>query len=275
MQDKTDLAVDASRDRGAETVRFEGVTKRYGETVVLRGVNLDVAASEILAIIGPSGSGKTTILRLLMALETADEGLIYLAGECLSHQERSGRLVRADDKHLRRVRSNAGMVFQHFNLFPHMTALRNIAEAPQRARGLSRQEAEQRARVLLERVGLGDKARSFPAQLSGGEQQRVGIARALAMEPRVMLFDEVTSALDPELVGEVLAVLRELAKDTDMTMLIVTHEMSFARQVSDRVIMIDQGQIVEDGPPEQVIGAPREARTQQFLRAVVNREDAE
>jgi polar amino acid transport system ATP-binding protein len=256
-------------------VRLEHVTKRYGEVVVLRELDLDVAKSERVAIIGPSGSGKTTILRLVMGLEAPDEGRVYLDGRCLSHREKGGVWVRANEKHLRRVGASAGIVFQHFNLFPHMTALRNIAEAPQRVRGMTKQEAERRAIELLAQVGLREKARSFPAQLSGGQQQRIAIARALAMQPAVMLFDEVTSALDPELVGEVLAVLRKLARETDMSMLIVTHEMGFARQVADRVIMIDEGRIVEQGPPGHVIGAPREERTQRFLRAVLHPETSE
>jgi polar amino acid transport system ATP-binding protein len=252
-------------------VSFQSVRKSFGNVPVLRGLDLDVDKSERVAIIGPSGSGKTTILRLLMTLEQPDGGLIFVDGGCLSHQERNGRLVPADEKHLRLMRAKVGMIFQHFNLFPHMTALRNVSEAPRRVRGLSRQEAEERARRLLEQVGLGDKAGSFPAQLSGGQQQRVAIARALAMEPTVMLFDEVTSALDPELVGEVLRVLRELAHETDMTMLFVTHEMRFAREVADRVIVIDHGSIVEQGPPEAIFTSPREERTRRFLSAILDR----
>jgi polar amino acid transport system ATP-binding protein len=252
-------------------VSFREVTKSFGETPVLRGLDLDVAKSERVAIIGPSGSGKTTILRLLMTLERPDEGFIFIDGGCLSHHERKGKLVRADESHLREMRSKVGMIFQHFNLFPHMTALRNVSEAPRRVLGLTRRDAEERAHELLERVGLGQKWASFPAQLSGGQQQRVAIARALAMQPKVMLFDEVTSALDPELVGEVLLVLRDLARETDMTMLIVTHEMRFARDVSDRVIMIDDGMIVEQGPPEEIFASPREDRTRKFLSAVLER----
>jgi polar amino acid transport system ATP-binding protein len=252
-------------------VSFRGVTKRFGQTTVLRGLDLDVAESERVAIIGPSGSGKTTILRLLMALEQPDEGFIFVNRDCFSHVERKGAVVRADERHLRKMRTQVGLIFQQFNLFPHMTALRNITEAPRRVLELDKEEAEKRARALLDRVGLGEKADSFPAQLSGGQQQRVAIARALAMEPRVMLFDEVTSALDPELVGEVLKVLRKLAEETDMTMLFVTHEMSFARDVADRIIMVDDGVIVEQARPEEIFTSPREARTRKFLQAILER----
>jgi polar amino acid transport system ATP-binding protein len=259
----------ASAAPGSPIVRFEGVTKRFGDNLVLDELNLDVAPGEKLAVIGPSGSGKTTMLRLLMTLERPTDGVIWLDGEPLWHRQRGEQLVAADEKHLRRMRVKIGFVFQHFNLFPHMTALRNVTEAPIHVLGLSREEADERARRLLEMVGLADKVEQHPSKLSGGQQQRVAIARALAMQPKVMLFDEVTSALDPELVGEVLAVLRELAQNSGMTMLIVTHEMRFAEQVADRVAFFDGGQIVEQGPPEHIFHQPTHARTQEFLRAVL------
>jgi len=210
-------------------VRFANVTKRYGQLTVLDSLNLDVAANEMVSIIGPSGSGKTTVLRMLMTLEEIDEGVIYVDGRPLTHMERGGRLVKANAAHLRRMRGNIGMVFQQFNLFPHMTALENCMEAPVQVLGLSRQEAERRAVELLEMVGLADKKDHYPAQLSGGQQQRVAIARALAMRPKVLLFDEVTSALDPEVIGEVLEVIRALAREHNLTMLMVTHQMGFAK----------------------------------------------
>lgn len=250
-------------------VRFAGVTKRYGDLVVLDSLDLDVAAHEKVTIIGPSGSGKTTVLRMLMTLETIDDGTIWVDGEPLTHMERGGALVRADPQHLRRMRGHIGMVFQHFNLFPHMTALKNCMEAPITVLGLSRDEARERAGELLSMVGLGDKLDHYPSQLSGGQQQRVAIARALAMRPKVMLFDEVTSALDPELCGEVLSVIRTLGREHRLTMLMVTHQMGFAREFADRVCFFDQGRILEQGPAEAFFAQPREARTQQFLRAVM------
>ena len=257
--------------RPTPIVSFQNVTKQLGGQVVLRDFCLDVMSSERVAVIGPSGSGKTTLLRLLVGLERPDEGTILVEGEPLWHMVHRGRLVPANEMHLRRVKKNIGMVFQQFNLFPHMNALRNVAAAPRRVLGLSKQEAEQRALELLEKVGLVEKALAFPAELSGGQQQRVAIARALAMEPKVMLFDEVTSALDPELVGEVLIVLRKLAHETDMTMMFVTHEMSFASDVAERVIMIDQGVIVEEGAPAVIFSDPAEERTRAFLRAILER----
>ncbi|HKI97016.1 MAG TPA: ectoine/hydroxyectoine ABC transporter ATP-binding protein EhuA [bacterium] len=250
-------------------VQFQSVTKRFGELVVLDALDLDVAPNEQLVIIGPSGSGKSTLLRLLMTLERPNDGYIKVAGDYLYHMPRNGGLVPADVRHIRKVRANIGMVFQQFNLFPHMTALRNVSEAPRLVLGLSKEEARARAVELLETVGLGDKLESYPAQLSGGQQQRVAIARALAMRPRILLFDEVTSALDPELVGEVLGVMKRLATEEDQTMLVVTHEMGFARDVADRVCFFDGGRIVEQGPPAQIFSEPREARTREFLRAVL------
>ena len=250
-------------------VRFRKVTKRYGELTVLDQLDLAVATNEKVAIIGPSGSGKTTVLRTLMALERIDEGVIHVDGEPLTHMERGTQLVPADNQHLRRMRGHIGMVFQHFNLFPHMTALENCMEAPRTVLGLSKDEASERASELLSMVGLRDKLNHHPSQLSGGQQQRVAIARALAMRPKVMLFDEVTSALDPELCGEVLGVIRALGREHHLTMLMVTHQMGFAREFADRVCFFDQGSIVEQGPAEQLFADPREARTQQFLRAVM------
>ncbi|MGD2157305.1 MAG: ectoine/hydroxyectoine ABC transporter ATP-binding protein EhuA [Anaerolineales bacterium] len=250
-------------------VRFDKVTKAFGDLVVLRELDLNVDPGEKIAIIGPSGSGKTTILRVLMTLEKLNAGVIYVDGEPLWHKEVDGKLVKADEKHLRKVRAKIGMVFQHFNLFPHMTALRNVTEAPIYVNSVPKLKAETQAIELLEMVGLGDKLSAYPSQLSGGQKQRVAIARALAMRPKVMLFDEVTSALDPELVGEVLNVMRKLAREGEMTMLIVTHEMGFANEVADRILFFDNGKIVEQGPPEQILRDPQEERTQEFLRAVL------
>ncbi|MCT8997145.1 ectoine/hydroxyectoine ABC transporter ATP-binding protein EhuA [Chelativorans intermedius] len=250
-------------------VKFENVTKRYGALTVLDSLNLEIAPDEKVAIIGPSGSGKTTVLRMLMTLERINDGIIYVDGEPLTHMPKNGRLVPADERYLRRVRGKIGMVFQHFNLFPHMSALRNCMEAPIHVLGLSRQEAEQRAAELLDMVGLSDKKHQYPSQLSGGQQQRVAIARALAMRPKVMLFDEVTSALDPELVGEVLNVIRKLGKEHNLTMLMVTHQMGFAKEFADRVCFFYGGQIVESGRPEEIFSAPKEERTRQFLSAVL------
>jgi polar amino acid transport system ATP-binding protein len=250
-------------------VRFAGVTKRYGSLTVLDKLDLDVAPNEKVAIIGPSGSGKTTVLRMLMTLERIDSGVIWVEGEPLTHEQRDGQLMPAREAHLRRVRGKIGMVFQHFNLFPHMSALKNCMEAPIHVLGMSRDEAEQRASELLDMVGLADKKHHYPAQLSGGQQQRVAIARALAMRPKVMLFDEVTSALDPELVGEVLNVIRQLGAEHDLTMLMVTHQMGFAREFADRVCFFYAGKIAEAGPPEELFGNPSNERTRQFLSAVL------
>ena len=250
-------------------VRFRGVTKRYGPLTVLDHLDLDVEANEKVAIIGPSGSGKSTLLRVLMMLEDIDDGVIEAGGEPLTHMRRGGRLVRASESHKRRGRSRIGMVFQNFNLFPHMTALQNTIEAPIRALGLGRREALERGSELLDMVGLSDKRHHYPSQLSGGQQQRVAIARALAMRPQVMLFDEVTSALDPELCGEVLNVIRRLGDEHNLTMLMVTHQMGFAREFADRVCFFSEGKIAEQGTPQQLFGAPRQERTQAFLRAVM------
>jgi polar amino acid transport system ATP-binding protein len=253
----------------APMVRFDKVTKAYGPLTVLDELDLDIGRGEKVAIIGPSGSGKTTVLRMLMTLEKINRGVIWVEGEPLTHMKSGDRLVPANSAHLRRVRAKIGMVFQHFNLFPHMTALGNCIEAPITVLKLGRAEAEARALELLGMVGLADKKDHYPAQLSGGQQQRVAIARALALRPKVMLFDEVTSALDPELVGEVLNVIRKLGSEHDLTMLMVTHQMGFAREFADRVCFFYQGKICEQGPPRQLFGNPQNERTKQFLSAVL------
>jgi polar amino acid transport system ATP-binding protein len=250
-------------------VRFDKVTKSYGSFIVLDQLDLDIAEGEKVSIIGPSGSGKTTVLRMLMTLERINGGVIWVDGEPLTHMEKDGTLIPADEQHLRRVRGRIGMVFQQFNLFPHMTALKNCMEAPVTVLKLKKAEAEHRARELLAMVGLADKVDHYPAQLSGGQQQRVAIARALALRPKVMLFDEVTSALDPELVGEVLNVIRRVGEEHNLTMLMVTHQMGFAREFSDRVCFFHGGRIAEAGPPERIFGDPQNERTRQFLSAVL------
>ncbi len=232
-------------------VRFEAVTKSYGSLVVLDKLDLEIAAGEKVAVIGPSGSGKTTVLRMLMTLERINDGVIWVDGEPLTSMPRGGRLVPADARHLKRIRGKIGMVFQHFNLFPHMTALKNCMQAPCTVLKLSKAEAEARGADLLRMVGLGDKLYHYPSQLSGGQQQRVAIARALAMRPKVMLFDEVTSALDPELVGEVLNVIRRLGAELDVTMLMVTHQMGFAKEFADRVCFFHNGRILRGGATRQ------------------------
>jgi polar amino acid transport system ATP-binding protein len=251
-------------------VRFEKVVKRFGDNVVLRELDFAVSPGERVTLIGPSGSGKTTILRLLMTLERVNGGVVWVNGDPLSHMRRGDELVPADDRHLRTVRKKIGMVFQQFNLFPNMRVLRNLTEAPVHVLGLSRDEAEERARRLLDLVGLADKIDAHPSQLSGGQQQRVAIARALAMEPEVLLLDEVTSALDPELVAGVQSLLRDIALDSDLTILCVTHEMGFAKDISDRVLMFDEGQIVEEGTPEKIFSEPEEQRTRDFLQAILS-----
>ncbi|WP_288079306.1 ectoine/hydroxyectoine ABC transporter ATP-binding protein EhuA [Shinella sp.] len=250
-------------------VRYENVSKRYGAFTVLDNLNLDVARGEKVSIIGPSGSGKTTVLRMLMTLESINGGTLWVDGEPMTHMSKNGRLVPADAKHIRRIRAKIGMVFQSFNLFPHMTALDNCIEAPITVLGMGRKEAEERAAELLDMVGLSAKKDHYPGQLSGGQQQRVAIARALAMRPKIMLFDEVTSALDPELVGEVLQVIRRIGAEHDLTMLMVTHQMGFAKEFSDRVCFFYQGKICEQGPPTQIFGNPQNERTRQFLNAVL------
>ena len=250
-------------------VRFDKVSKRYGPLTVLDSLELDIAKGEKVAIIGPSGSGKTTVLRMLMTLEAIDDGVIWVEGEPLTHMQRNGGLVRADQAHIRKIRAKIGMVFQSFNLFPHMTAMKNCIEAPITVLGMKKAEAEARAAELLDMVGLSQKKEHYPSQLSGGQQQRVAIARALTMRPKIMLFDEVTSALDPELVGEVLQVIRKLGSEHDLTMLMVTHQMGFAKEFADRICFFYQGKICEQGPPREFFGAPKNERTKQFLHAVL------
>jgi polar amino acid transport system ATP-binding protein/general L-amino acid transport system ATP-binding protein len=241
----------------APIITMKGVRKRFGGFEALRGIDLEVAEGEVVCIIGPSGSGKSTLIRCINQLETHDAGQISVEGIAV----KPGKALQA-------VRREVGMVFQSFNLFPHLTVLRNVMLAPMRVRGLSAPDAEARARELLKRVGISEQAEKYPAQLSGGQQQRVAIARALAMEPKVLLFDEPTSALDPEMVGEVLDVMRALAR-TGVTMIVVTHEMGFARQVGDRVLFMDGGMIVETGTPQSLFDSPREERTRSFLKAIL------
>lgn len=250
-------------------ITFENVEKRYGDNIVLDGLDFTVAKGDRVTLIGPSGSGKTTILRLVMTLEESNGGYIYVDGEPLTHENRDGKRVALREKHKNQVRKRIGMVFQQFNLFPNMTVMDNLIEAPVHVLGMSKKDAKEKARGLLEQVGLEDKADAHPLQLSGGQQQRVAVARALAMDPEILLLDEVTSALDPEIVGEVLNILRDVAKDTDITMLIVTHEMQFARDVSNRVLMFDGGKIVEESDPETMFTSPKEQRTRDFLSAVL------
>ncbi|GAA5174862.1 amino acid ABC transporter ATP-binding protein [Pseudonocardia eucalypti] len=245
-------------------VQIQGVRKSFGDTEVLRGVDLDVPHGEVVCLIGPSGSGKSTLLRCINHLERIDAGSILVDGERVGYRRKGDRLYELSPVEAAKRRAGIGMVFQRFHLFPHMTVLENIIEAPVGVRGLSVAAATTRARALLERVGLTEKERAYPAELSGGQQQRIAIARALAMDPTLMLFDEPTSALDPELVGEVLAVMRDLAGE-GMTMLVVTHEMNFAREVANRVVFMDQGEIVESDEPGRLLTAPTHARTRAFL----------
>ncbi|WP_043780719.1 ectoine/hydroxyectoine ABC transporter ATP-binding protein EhuA [Rhodococcus sp. JVH1] len=250
-------------------IRFDDVVKQFGDHVVLDHLDFQVARGDRVTLIGPSGSGKTTILRLLMTLEKVNEGVIWVDGIPLTHEEKGSKLVPASEKYVRRIRRRIGMVFQQFNLFPNMNVIENITEAPIHVLGLDKAAAVTRARELLETVGLSDKETAHPTQLSGGQQQRVAIARALAMDPDILLLDEVTSALDPELVADVLDVLRNVARTTDITMLIVTHEMQFARDVSNRVMMFDAGRVVEEGDPATIFTAPKNERTKTFLKAVL------
>jgi polar amino acid transport system ATP-binding protein len=249
-------------------VSAEGVRKHFGRLEVLRGIDLEVGTGEVLCIIGPSGSGKSTFLRCINHLEKIDEGRLTVDGELVGYREHSGRLYELRDREVCQRRAQVGMVFQHFNLFPHMTALENVTVGPVKVKHEEKAQTVRRARELLERVGLGDKVDVYPRQLSGGQQQRVAIARALGMQPKLMLFDEPTSALDPELVGDVLDVMRSLAED-GMTMVVVTHEMGFAREVGDNLVLIDQGVIIESGPPRLVLSSPRHERTKAFLSRIL------
>ncbi|MER7723198.1 ectoine/hydroxyectoine ABC transporter ATP-binding protein EhuA [Streptomyces sp. NPDC096323] len=264
------VAVPAPQGTGHPLVRFDKVVKRYGDHVVLDQLDFTVERGEHVTLIGPSGSGKTTILRLLMTLEKVSDGVIRINGDPLSHTPAAdGSLKPASEKHLREARKKIGMVFQQFNLFPNMKVLQNITEAPINVLGMDRDKAETRARELLDLVGLSAKIDAHPSQLSGGQQQRVAIARALAMEPEILLLDEVTSALDPELVAGVLELLGDIARNTDITMLCVTHEMNFARDVSEKVLMFDAGRVVESGSPEKIFSDPAHERTREFLNAVL------
>ena len=257
------------KDSTLPMVDAQDVHKRFHSNEVLRGVSMQVHKGEVVCVIGPSGSGKTTFLRCINHLEKINGGRIFIEGELMGYREQpDGKVVEDSERNISRMRSEIGMVFQRFNLFPHMTALENIIEAPMQVKGISREQAETRARELLAKVGLAEKEGAYPARLSGGQQQRVAIARALAMDPKLMLFDEATSALDPELVGEVLKVMRQLAEE-GMTMIVVTHEMGFARDVADRVIFMDGGVIVEEGKPEDIFTDPKEERTRGFLRKVL------
>ena len=252
----------------APMVKAEGVHKRFGRLEVLRGISLEVARGEVMCIIGPSGSGKSTFLRTINHLEKINRGRLWVDGELVGYVQRGDKLHELPEKEVSKRRTEIGMVFQRFNLFPHKTALDNVIEAPRLVRGVSKAQAVEEATALLERVGLADKLASYPAQLSGGQQQRVAIARALAMAPKLMLFDEPTSALDPELVGDVLDVMRDLARD-GMTMIVVTHEIGFAREVADKLVFMDEGVIVEAGDPREVLANPRHERTRAFLSKVL------
>ncbi len=248
-------------------VQAEDVHKRFGNVEVLRGIDLLVKPGETVVLIGPSGSGKTTFLRCINHLEKINSGCIYVGGQLIGYRKRGDRLVEDSERNIAAQRARIGMVFQRFNLFAHMTALENIIEAPIRVKKVPKAEAIEKARALLDKVGLSEKGDSYPSQLSGGQQQRVAIARALAMDPMLMLFDEPTSALDPELVGEVLKVMEQLASE-GMSMVVVTHEMSFAREMADRVVFMDQGRVVEEGPPAEIFDRPAHERTQSFLRRI-------
>ena len=260
-------AIDAPSAGARPMLAMTGIVKSFGTNHVLRGVSLSVAASEVVVVIGPSGSGKTTLLRCVNLLEDYQEGTVTVDGAPIGYRidPRSGQRLRMSERDIAASRETIGIVFQSYNLFPHMTALQNIVAAPVRVKGVPLAKADARARELLSLVGLSDKAQEYPVRLSGGQQQRVAIARALAMDPKLMMFDEVTSALDPELVGEVLAAMQQLARD-GMTMVVVTHEMSFARDVADRIVFMEGGVIVEEGKPDQMFFAPRTERVRQFLK---------
>ncbi len=249
-------------------VKAESVHKRFGRLEVLNGISLEVNRGEVMCMLGPSGSGKSTFLRCINHLEKINAGRLSVDGELVGYRQKDGKLHELPDREIARKRAKIGMVFQHFNLFPHMTALENVALAPMQVAKVERGEARQRSVDLLNRVGLGDKLDTYPLALSGGQQQRVAIARALAMQPKLMLFDEPTSALDPELVGDVLDAMRQLAAD-GMTMIVVTHELGFAREVGDTAVFMDAGVVVESGPPQEVLVSPREERTREFLSKVL------
>ncbi len=252
----------------AVIVKFENVNKYFGRLHVLDNVNLEICKNEVVVVIGPSGSGKSTLLRTINHLEKINSGHIYIFGRMVGYYERNGRLIEESEKNIARQRAEIGMVFQRFNLFPHLTAIQNVMEAPIRVRKIPREQAEDDAIKLLTRVGLTDKRDMYPSKLSGGQQQRVAIARALAMKPGLMLFDEPTSALDPEMIGEVLDVMKELAHE--MTMIVVSHEMGFARAAANRILFVDEGRIIEDTTPEDLFANPREERTKLFLSKILH-----
>lgn len=257
-----------STTKGRGAIRIRGVEKSFGASKVLHGIDLDVEPGQVLVVLGPSGSGKSTLLRTINHLEKVERGTIEIDEELIGYRPRRGKLVELRESEVLAQRTEVGMVFQNFNLFPHLNVLQNIIEAPVHAIKIPRAQAEQRARELLERVGLADKEQAYPRQLSGGQQQRVAIARALALDPKVVLFDEPTSALDPELVTEVLDVIRSLA-DSGTTLIIVTHEIAFARDVADRIVFMDAGRIIEQGTPAQVLGAPTQERTRAFFSKIL------
>ena len=266
MDEKTSLpaaAIDSSI-----VVKAEKVNKYFGSLHVLKDIDLEVRKNEVVVIIGPSGSGKSTLLRCINHLEKINSGKIFVNGRMIGYYEKDGKLVEESEKNIARLRADIGMVFQRFNLFPHLTALENIIEAPLNVRKINREQAELEATKLLARVGLSEKRDQYPNQLSGGQQQRIAIARALAMKPALMLFDEPTSALDPEMIGEVLNVMEELAKE--ITMVVVSHEMGFARAAADRILFVDEGVIIEDTTPEELFSNPREERTKLFLSKILN-----
>jgi polar amino acid transport system ATP-binding protein len=267
LNDAPSSATERTRSGLRPMLAVANVSKRFGTLEVLRGVSLVVDAGEVVVVIGPSGSGKTTLLRCINLLEDYEQGTVTVDGDPIGYRldERGGQRLRMSEREIAAARESVGIVFQSYNLFPHMTVLHNITAAPIRVKGIPRARAEQRAIDLLAMVGLSDKAHEYPARLSGGQQQRVAIARALAMDPKIMLFDEVTSALDPELVGEVLAAMQQLARD-GMTMVVVTHEMSFARDIADRIVFMDGGVIVEQGKPEQLLFSPATERVRAFLK---------
>lgn len=244
---------------------YKEVSKSYDGLDVLKSVDLDIDHGEIVGLIGPSGSGKTTFARLLMTLEEPSGGEIFIDGQPLWHEKKKDSLVKASEKHLRKMRGNIGMVFQHFHLFPHMTVLKNVMEAPITVLDMPKKEAESLAKSILDKVGLLDRLDYYPANLSGGQKQRVAIARALVMSPKILIFDEPTSALDPELVGEVLDVIKDIAKEGETAMLLITHEMEFARDIADRIVFFDEGHIVEEGVPEEIFNNPKTPRLQSFL----------
>jgi polar amino acid transport system ATP-binding protein len=265
LSDASSTAIEVRSVERRPMLEISGISKRFGAVEVLRDVSLSVAPGEVVVVIGPSGSGKTTLLRCINLLEDYERGTITVDGEPIGYRREGKDRVRMSGRDIAAARAKVGMVFQSFNLFPHMSVLQNIVAAPVRVKGVPRARAEARARELLAMVGLSDKAGEYPVRLSGGQQQRVAIARALAMDPKIMLFDEVTSALDPELVGEVLAAMQQLAQG-GMTMVVVTHEMSFARDIADRIVFIDDGVIVEEGKPDEILFTPRTDRVRAFLK---------